>query len=68
MPFRQTLTKVRVVTINGIEEFPNLIEAKNKYPSLDPYRGCKKFTTAMDDIDAMRFESWDIHSAFDTED
>jgi len=63
MPFRQTLTKVRVVTRYGTAEFLSLKEAQEIYPDLDPYRGSKTFTSAINDNDALCFESWEVHDA-----
>jgi hypothetical protein len=63
MPFRLTLTKVRVVTRDKTEEFLDFHEARQVYPDLDPYRGSKTFTGAMDDGDAMLFETWEIHNS-----
>ena len=63
MPFRLTLTKVRVVTRDRVDEFLDFQEARQVYPDLDPYRGSKNFTGAMDDGDAMRFETWEVHDS-----
>jgi hypothetical protein len=69
MPYRHQFTKVKVVTLNGTEEFDSLKEAQIKYPHLDLYRGCKDFTNALQDDDgSIRFESWDLHNALDRED
>jgi hypothetical protein len=67
MPFRQTLTKVRVVTRNKILEYDSLRDAQEAFPDqLDLYRGSKVFTCAMDSgDDRLLFETWDIANALD---
>ena len=64
MPFRKTLTKVRVVTRNCNETFNTFQEAKEVYPELDMYRGSKNFTSALEDNDCLLFEDWETHNAF----
>lgn len=64
MPFRKTLTKVRVVRRDSIEEFDTLELALEKYPTLKIYCASKEFTNAIDDGDALRFETWEVHNAF----
>jgi len=68
MSFKDTLTKVRVVTANGNFEFDDINEAHVSFPSLDINRGCRKFTAAMEDNGYLLFESWDIHNALDMDD
>jgi hypothetical protein len=65
MSFRETLTKVRVITANGTFEFSDIKEAHKSFPTLDINRGCRKFTAAMEDGDYLLFESWDINHALD---
>jgi hypothetical protein len=57
---------VQVVgTPAGSEEFPNLAEAKKKYPTLDPLKNTNDFTWAMHGMvggqDAIRFETWEAY-------
>lgn len=65
MSFKETLTKIRVATYKGTEEFDSLKEAQIYYPDLDPYKNGKRFTQALDDGDALRFEEWAIYNSYD---
>jgi hypothetical protein len=64
MSFRETLTKVRVITRNGEFEFENIVEARQRFPTLDVNRGCRNFTEAKQDNDYLVFEAWEIHDSY----
>jgi len=65
MPFQETLTKVRVVLRDRTLTYDTFQEAKAEFPDLNIYRGSRSFTSALDDIDALRFECWEVHNALD---
>ena len=68
MSFIEALTKVRVVTRDKTYEFYNLEEAKQSFPELNPYRGGKNFTAALNDGDALLFETWEMNAILSSDD
>lgn len=52
--------KVLVCTKDGAYEFPNFNEAKNHFPTLDPFKNTHDFTWAMSGVNnTLRFEDWE---------
>jgi len=52
----------------GVETFPTLTEAKDAFPSIDPFKNGKEFTWATkEDYKgqfALRFESWKAYNFY----
>ena len=52
----------------GAWDFPNLADAQETFPELDPYRSSTRFTAAMrgevNNAPALRFETWAAYEVY----
>lgn len=66
---RETMVPVQVIVWSGqSKQFNNLREAREEFPSLDPFKSSKEFTPAMSGTmdyrkePVMRFEDWEAYN------